>query len=539
MRRGLVAAGLGAALLASLPVSAQLLPPPENPVEDPIPPRREGEGPYARLILRGATMVDGTGGPAQGPVDIVIEKDRIAAITPVGAPGRIEPKWRPAPGDREIDMTGYYVLPGFIDTHVHLHSLNDPQGIPSEYELKLWLMNGITSVRELGSDRPLEWLLDIKARSARNAITAPRIDVYPFLLDMNRPLVTPEDARARVREYKARGADGIKLGGITAPQTLAAIDETKKLGMHSTMHHDQTAVSEANVLDTSAAGLEGMEHWYGLPEALFTDRSLQHYSPGYVYQNEQDRFGEAGRLWAQAARPGSARWNEVMETLLERDFIITPTFVPYIATRDLQRSIHAPWQADYTLPALWDFWRPDPINHGSFWFDWTTEDEVAWKENFRLWMQFINEYKNRGGTVPVGDDAGYLYNLPGFGFIQELELLREAGFTPLEVIRAATQSGARALGHEDQVGTLELGKKADIIAVKGNPLANLKLLYPTGTIRLDPADGKVHQVGGIDYIIKDGIVFEGATLRRSVRDMVTAAKAERGLEAGAMPVAMP
>jgi imidazolonepropionase-like amidohydrolase len=82
----------------------------------------------------------------------------------------------------------------------------------------------------------------------------------------------------------------------------------------------------------------------------------------------------------------------------------------------------------------------------------------------RIWMQFINEYKNRGGLVPAGDDAGFLYNLPGFGFIQELKLLREAGFTPLEVIRAATQSGARALGHEDQVGMLKLGMKADIIA---------------------------------------------------------------------------
>lgn len=276
-----------------------------------------------------------------------------------------------------------------------------------------------------------------------------------------------------VREYKKRGADGTKFGGISAELTLAAIDETLKLGMRSTMHHDQTAVSEANVLHTSAVGLEGMEHWYGLPEAMFEDRAIQHYSNDYNYLNEQDRFAQAGRLWAQTAKPGSTKWEVVMNTLLERDFSITPTFVTYIATRDLQRAINAPWQAEYTMPALWEFWRPHPLNHGSFWFDWTTEDEVAWKENYRIWMQFISEYKNRGGRVTIGDDAGYLYNLPGFGFIQELELLREAGFTSLEAIRSATQMGARALGHEDDLGTIALGKKADIIAVKGNPLANL------------------------------------------------------------------
>jgi hypothetical protein len=275
------------------------------------------------------------------------------------------------------------------------------------------------------------------------------------------------------------------------------------------MHHDQLAVSDTNVLDTSAAGLQSMEHWYGLPEAMFTDRALQDYSPRYIYDNEQDRFGEAGRLWNQAAPPGSAKWEEVMNTLLDRHFALSPTFVPYLASRDLWRMIRMPWQEEYVLPALWDFWRPNPLNHGPFWFDWTTEDEVAWRENFSIWMKFVNEYKNKGGLVSVGDDAGFLYNLPGFGFVQEMELLREAGFSSLEVIRAAKQSGARVPGHDDQVGTIKPGMKADFIAVKGNPLANLKLLYPTGTIRMNSETGKVDRVGGINWIIKDGIVFEG------------------------------
>jgi hypothetical protein len=309
------------------------------------------------------------------------------------------------------------------------------------------------------------------------------------------------------------------------------------VGLRTTIHNDQLQVSEGNIVFLAEHGLEGMEHWYGLPESMFEDRSIQHYSNNYIYDDEQDRFGEAGTLWTQAAAPGSKKWEEVMDTLLKRHFIITPTFVPYLASRDLWRVVRAPWQDEYTLPALWDYWRPNPLNHGSFWFDWTTEREIAWRENYRIWMQFINEYKNRGGLVPVGDDAGFLYNLPGFGFTQELELLREAGFTPLEVIRAATQSGARALGHEDQVGTLKIGMKADIVAIKGNPMANLKLLYPTGTIRLNQQTQRTERVGGIDYIIKDGIVYDGQQLRDEVRAMVAKQKAERHIGPGVMPVA--
>src|SRR3546814_8514956 len=92
------------------------------------------------------------------------------------------------------------------------------------------------------------------------------------------------------------------------------------------------------------------------------------------------------------------------------------------------RMSRAAWHDEYTWPSLWDWYRPSRTNHGSYWFDWTTEDEVAWKDNYRRWMRFVNDYKNRGGTVTVGSDSGFIYNLYGFGYIQELEMLREARF---------------------------------------------------------------------------------------------------------------
>jgi hypothetical protein len=528
---------LAALLMGSSALAAPSSPTPTAEIADPIPARNQGVGPFQRTVLRGVYMIDGTGAPAQGPVDIVLSGDRISEIRSIGAPGAINEASRPAKGDHEIDLTGAYVMPGFVDAHVHLHSLSDAQKVPSDYILKLWMAHGITSVRDLGSGHPIEWLADIKARSARNEIVAPRIDIYPMFHQIQGQINDAATARTAIRNAKKRGADGIKfIGGAPEDVLYAAIDETKKLGLHSTMHHAQQLVAYANVLRTSGAGLESMEHWYGLPEAMFTDKNIQAFPGDFINNDEQMRFGEAGRLWAQTAEPGSDQWNAVMATLIERDFVLDPTFTAYLTSRDFMRMSRAQWHADYTMPALWDYYRPSRTNHGAYWFDWTTEHEMAWKDNYRRWMRFVNDYKNRGGKVTVGSDSGYIYNLYGFGYIQEMELLREAGFSPLEVIHAATQVGARLLGHEDQVGTIRVGRKADLVVIKGNPLANMKLLFGTGSVKLNNATGKVERVGGVDYTIKDGIIYDARQLREEVRAMVSRQKADRGMPEGIMTI---
>jgi hypothetical protein len=308
----------------------------------------------------------------------------------------------------------------------------------------------------------------------------------------------------------------------------------KKLGMRSACHHAQLDVARVNVLTTARWGLTTMEHWYGLPEALFEDRVVQDYPADYNYSNEQDRFGQAGRLWRQAAAPGSDKYEAVIGELLSLDFTLDPTFTIYQASRDLMRARRAEWHDEYTLPSLWTFYTPNRDNHGSFFFDWGTEDEVAWRDNYRRWMAFVNDYKNRGGRVTVGSDSGFIYKLYGFGTIEELELLREAGFHPLEVIRAATLSGAEALGAADRIGTVEPGKLADLVVVGENPLANLKVLYGTGHIRLGD-DNKLARVGGVELTIKDGIVFDARKLLADVRAMVAADKKKRGVTALPQP----
>lgn len=540
MRNALFRSMSALALLASTTaVPAPLAAAPSSgAVADPIPARTQGIGPYGRTVLRNVMMIDGTGAPAQGPYDIVLSGDRIEDVRSIGTPGAIDQNRRAAPGDHEIDLTGHYVLPGFIDSHVHLHTLQDGQNVPSDYILKLWMAHGVTTVRDVGSGgRPIEWLADVKKRSDRNEIVAPRIDIYPMFQDiLDRPVNDPKTARFAVQEAKRRGAQGIKFIGGAEDVLFAALDEAEKVGLRTTMHHAQPVVYYANVLDTSKRGLDSMEHWYGLPEAMFEDRRIQAFPSDFINTDEQMRFGEAGRLWQQAGKPGSEAWNKVMNTLLERNFVLSPTFTAYLTSRDFMRMSRASWHDEYTLPSLWDWYRPSRVNHGSYWFDWTTEREMDWKENYRLWMQFVNEYKNRGGLVTVGSDSGYIYNLYGFGYIQEMELLREAGFSPLEVIHAATQAGAKALGRDHELGTIRAGRKADLVVVNGNPVANMKLLFGTGTLKLNDSTGQAERVGGISYTIKDGIIYDARKLRAEVREMVARQKADRKIPEGPMKI---
>ncbi|MFT5102968.1 MAG: hypothetical protein ACI86C_000618 [Candidatus Latescibacterota bacterium] len=499
--------------------------------------QQASEGPFNQLIIRGVMMINGDGSPPRGPIDIVVENNIIKKIQVVGYPGvPINESKRPKlkAGGKELDANGMYLLPGFIDMHGHIGGT--AQGANWEYVFKLWLAHGVTTVRE-PSGRGIDYTLDLKKRSANNEIIAPRIMAYTGFGQTSKsfnplndaPITTPEMARTWVRANAKKGADGIKFFGAEPKIMAAALDENKKLNLGSACHHAQLSVARWNVLHSARAGLTSMEHWYGLPEALFDDRTVQNYPLDYNYQNEQHRFEEAGKLWKQAAEPYSEHWNAVMNELLELDFTLDPTFNIYEASRDLQRARRAEWHETYTLPSLWKFYQPSKISHGSYWHDWGTEQEIVWKENFKLWMTFVNEYKNRGGRVTTGSDSGFIFQLYGFAYVRELELLREAGFHPLEVIRAATLNGAEALGMDDKIGSIQIGKLADFVIVEENPLKNLKVLYGTGAIKLTE-DNEVVRVGGVKYTIKDGVIYDAKQLLADVKAMVDKAKAEEGFE---------
>lgn len=494
-------------------------------------------GPHSQLIIRGVTLINGNGAPPIGPVDVVVEDNVIKDVKVVGYPDvEIDPKRRPVlkKGGKELNAEGMYLLPGFIDMHGHIGG--KAQGADPEYVFKLWMAHGITTIRE-PSGLGIDLTLKLKEQSARNEIIAPRIISYTgfghksksFNPLNNQPITTPELAREWVRANAKRGADGIKFFGADPEIMAAALDENKKLGLGSACHHAQMSVARWNVLHSARAGLTTMEHWYGLPEALFEDRTVQNYPLDYNYNNEQHRFEEAGKLWEQAAEPYSDHWNAVMNELLELDFTLDPTFNIYEASRDLHRARRAEWHETYTLPKLWEFYQPSKVSHGSYWHYWGTEQEIQWKKNYQRWMIFVNEYKNRGGRVTTGSDSGFIFQLYGFAFIRELELLREAGFHPLEIVRSATLNGAEALNLDDKIGTVEIGKLADFVILEENPLQNLKVLYGTGAIKLTN-ENKVIRVGGVKYTVKDGIIYDAKALLKDVEKMVKKAKLDENFE---------
>ncbi|MEH6557247.1 MAG: amidohydrolase family protein [Oceanicoccus sp.] len=495
------------------------------------PPRGdESEGPFKRLVIKNANIIDGTGAPPQGPVTIIIENDRIVDLSGDGGTGSLDHDEDGYGKDtRVIDATGKYVIPGLIDAHAHLGTpshifggaLTDP-----EYVNKLWLSHGVTTIREPGAIMGLEWTLEHKRRSDRGEITAPRMKVHAMFPETMR---STNEARKWVKAVHKKGADGIKFLGAAPELIEAAIDEAHKLGMKTMYHHSQISVTGMNVLDSARMGLDSMEHWYGLPEAMFRDRRVQDYPYDYNYSNEQDRFSEAGRLWQQTAQPGSEPWRSTIEELIGLDFTLDPTFTIYEVNRDTMRARQAEWNADYSMPYMTRAFQPNPKIHGSFHFDWTTADEVAWKKNYQLWMTFINDYKNAGGRVTVGSDSGFLYAVFGFGYVRELELLQEAGFHPLEVLQSATLNGAELLGIEEDTGTIQIGKKADLVIVNENPLANFKVLYGTGHEKLNLETGVMERTQGILYTIKDGIVFDAKQMLADVRQLVVAQKAKEAL----------
>ncbi|HYC52883.1 MAG TPA: amidohydrolase family protein, partial [Gemmatimonadaceae bacterium] len=148
-------------------------------------------------------------------------------------------------------------------------------------------------------------------------------------------------------------------------------------------------------------------------------------------------------------------------------------------------------------------------------------DEIMWRDNMRVWMNWVREFAARGGNVTVGSDAGYIYHLYGFGTIREMELHQEAGFHPIEVIQQATSNGAKALGLTG-TGVIRPGYAADLAIIDGNPLHNMKVFYGTG-VEVE-RDGKIERRGGVKYTIKQGIVFDAQQLLADVREMVAKAK---------------
>ena len=512
--------------------------------DTPAPARKagEGQGPFKKMVIRSVTLIDGTGGPPLSPMDIVIEGNRIAEVRQAGWPGLPQQQNRePRDADFEIDGRGMYVMPGFVDMHVHGSTTGKAPDLG--YSYKLWLAHGVTTVRGVSLSSHAVTVSE-KERSAKNEIVAPRIFNYQTLGSgwTGGRVTTPEKAREWVRWAAANGVDGIKFfnrGDETPEIDIAAIDEAHQNKMGTVAHLSQNNVAMFNARIAGDNHLDTVTHYYGHMESLLKDKTIQDFPIGYDYNNEQDRFGDIARIWNQTYEPGSKEWVEYLEHQKANHVTFDPTFNIYAASRDLMRARNADWHQTYTMPQLWNYFQSTRDNHGSYFYDWTTENEYNWKMFYQRYMRLINDYKNMGGRVTVGTDSGFIWKTYGFAYIEELELLREAGFSPLEIIRSATMWGAKTLyepkGEAPQMGVVRTGMLADLVIVGENPLSNLKVLYGTGHMRLNPQTNRQEKVGGVKFTVKDGIVYDAQKLLAEVAADVAAEKRKMNISTTSQP----
>jgi cytosine/adenosine deaminase-related metal-dependent hydrolase len=472
-----------------------------------------------RIVIRGGIMVTGRGtpgrgraAPPEGPVDIVIENERIVDIIPIDSVSVASGLSERTPGDLIIDASGKYVLPGLFDLHTHIPSPQRAGDDSFAYAFRLWLGHGVTTLRDAGSDAGLERLVEQRRLAEEHAAVAPRLVLHKRWPNTGRVADkghTPQEARRLVRAYHERGADGIKVshGPGHHPDILEAIaDEAAKLDMRGVMV--DLKVSETDGLVASRAGVVSIEHWYGIPDAALP--GTQSFPLDYNYLDELARFREAGHLWQEAVQRPEAL-GAVIDELIDNGTAWVPTFSVYETNRDFVRALTLPWRERYGHPRVLDRWRPRPDVHASYHSEWTTADEVAWRNNYVHWMTWVREFFQRGGLLGLGADSGSLQSLYGFGTIRELELMQEAGIHPLDIVRIATTNSARIAGLEEDLCGIRFGCVADLIVVDGNPLENFKVLYGGGLAYFGtPREGE----GGVIWTIKAGEVFDAQALLR-------------------------
>lgn len=479
------------------------------------------EGPYDRLVIQGAMVIPGHGGPPVGPYDILIEGNRISAMVPFD-PVAAERRGRSdrMTGDRVIDGTGLYVMPGMIDLHMHLRQ--EPMEIEYVYYLKL--AHGVTTMVP-APDRGLQNGMDEAARSTKNEILAPRM--FPIWrwgseTDYTRAqLEDPAKASEIAMAMAEKGGHVVSLGSVTWSEKLfgAVAKAVWEAGGITTIHLPPSTNAVVHAVDAARLGATMIEHHYGYAESALPS-TVQNFPREYNYNNENDRFRHAGKVWVDTDK--ERLLTDVADSLVAYGATLLPTRVVYEANRDILRATSLPWHEKYTHQALINWNLPNPAFHGSYHYDWTSDDEYYWYKAFDLWGDLIYEVNKRGGRIAYGTDDNYIWATPGFSNIRELQLLRETGMHPLEVLKAATFNSAETL-RQPKLGLVRPGYLADLVLVDGNPAYNLRFLYSFGALRLDD-NGEMERTRGIVHTIKDGVVINNARLMEEVARMVAESK---------------
>ncbi len=404
------------------------------------------------LVIEGGTLIDGTGGTPIPNAAIVIEGDRIRAV---GTKGQISYP----PNARIIQADGRTILPGLFDSHIHFRDWMPP----------LFLHYGITTVADTAN--PTAWIIAQREALRHGYIKGPRMYVTGHRLGGPIPggrsgvvpnaingsyrinVQTVEEARAEVRSLVAQGVDAIKVhDGLTPEMIQAVVEQAHELGMETVVGH------EWNARDSALAGLKYIEHSQPIARATIRDPEKQNLANPEYFMEESlydpliELFLEQGvyvnvPLWsARAFNPRASGWGwEQLGPELASDPALA--FVP------------AKERATWSTAAF------NPRNLSSQ----VREQRIV---GLRKVHAFLKKYAQAGGKFVAGSDSGD-EDVPGLWTHFEMQSLVDAGLTPMQAILSATKWPAELFHLEEELGTIEVGKKADVIVIAGDPLANI------------------------------------------------------------------
>ncbi len=432
----------------------------------------------AVVALTHARVIDGTGGQARESQTLVIRDGSIAAV---GDDGRIDvPE-----GATVVDLTGKSVIPGLVMVHEHFYYPTGPgvYGQLGESFSRLYLAGGVTTMRTGGNvngfmDLNMKRLVDAgqKPGPAIDA-TAPYLNGPNTFIQM-RTLKGPEDARKQVAYWADEGATSLKTYmQITRAELAAAINEAHRRGMKVTGHLCSVTYAEA-----AGLGIDNLEHGFFAATDFVADKKPDE-CPG------QGR----GQQTIAALDENGAPFKGLVKTLIDRKVTLTSTltvFETYTPGRP------KPPGLDVLTPQLREQFEEN--------FARTAKNQSSiYPTLFPKGMALERAFARAGGLLIAGTDpTGGGGVIPGFANQRQVELLVDAGFTPLEAISISTLNGARYLGRDAKIGTIAAGKQADLVVVDGDP------------------SRAIADVRKVETVFKQGIGFDPAKLIASVSGKV-------------------
>ncbi len=433
------------------------------------------------IALEHVRVIDGTGAPAQADQTILISGGKITAI---GKAGAVQV---PADANR-MDMTGYSALPGLVGMHDHLFypaSGGLYHDMPFSFP-RLYLALGVTTIRTTGSMEPYTDL-ELKKNIDAGKIPGPKMNATgPYMEGEGLPLIQvhqltgPDDAVRTVDYWVAEGARSFKVYNfITRAELKAVIDTAHKHGIKVTGHLCSIGFREAADL-----GIDDLEHGLTVDTEFHPDKKPD------VCPNPNQAVAAAAKLDV-----AGEQIQTTIKTLVDKHVALTstlPVFEQFVPSR--------PDEPQKVLDLLSDDARKAyQANRARI----AQNQQSPWPVMFKKEMEFERAFVKAGGTLLAGlDPTGIGGTIAGFGDQREVELLVEAGFTPLEAIKIATLNGAEFLGEQTKIGSLAAGKQADIMLVKGDPST------------------KIEDIENVELVFKDGVGWDSKKLIDSVKGQV-------------------